>query len=88
MLYFVLTVFGLGFGRVYTYSKYAYTYNWVAYACPLYVHAYLCPKTLIQLFMCLFLYFFCLICLSCSLFPYVYVSVSLIVCLIILNMLC
>ena len=40
------------------YAKYAYAYNWVAYASFMYVHTYSCPETLIRNFSPLFLYFF------------------------------
>ena len=45
------------------------------------------PRTLIQPFLLLFLYFICLKCLSSSLFSDVYVYVSQFICLFFLNML-
>ena len=73
--------------HAYAYSKYVYTYNWAAYAGPMYAHAYSSLETLIQHFLLMCLYLICLICLCSSLFSHVYVSVSLFVCFIILNML-
>ena len=58
------------------YSKYAYAYNWAAYAGPIYVHAYSCPETLIRTFWLLFLCFICLICLYSILVFYMCMSLS------------
>ena len=69
-----------------------YSYNWAAYVGLVYAHAYSSPEILIRHFLLLFLYFFCLIyasliCLCSSLFPDVYVSVSLSICFFVLDML-
>ena len=36
--------------HAYAYSKYAYTYNWIVHASPMYAHMYLCLETLIRAF--------------------------------------
>ena len=71
--------------HAHAYSKYASAYNYVVHTGPMYAHTHSCPKTLIQAFLVLFLYFTYIICIYLVLF---YAYKSLPPCLFALFVLC